>query len=68
MPDLKSLEGGTITAIIRSFDSQTAQSYKLHKIEEYGIWIESQTYTEKLLATAGSSSARRSLVLPERDR
>ena len=45
MTDLKSLEGGVIVAIIRPFDPTLAKEYKLHHIEQYGIWVESQEMT-----------------------
>ncbi|MGH9494868.1 MAG: hypothetical protein ACRD3B_07725 [Candidatus Sulfotelmatobacter sp.] len=62
MLDLKSLEGGVITAIIRPFNPRKAQEYKLHKIEQYGIWVESQAYTDGILATAGAAASPKTFV------
>lgn len=61
--DIKALEGEMIRAIISPFDADKAQDFKLHAVETYGIWVESQTYTESLLVSAGRTVAPRSLVV-----
>lgn len=48
MLDLKSLEGTKITAIIPLFNAK-AQEYTLHQVEPYGLWVESQEQTERIL-------------------
>jgi hypothetical protein len=62
MPDLKSLEGQLITAIVHVLDPRIAQQVKLHKVEPYGVWLESQKYTNTILSKAGVSSAPRTFV------
>jgi hypothetical protein len=62
MLDLKTLEGSIITAIVRPFHAQLAQNYKLHRVEQYGIWVESQDYTDSLLASAGRAVAPKTFV------
>jgi hypothetical protein len=61
MHDLKSLEGGVILALIPGFFPKL-EEYRLHKVEPYGIWVESQKYTDTILATASVVSAQRTFV------
>jgi hypothetical protein len=62
MQNLKSQEGQVISAIIRWFHPAEVRDYKLHLVETFGIWVENQAYTDKILSSAGVSSAPRTLV------
>jgi len=63
MLDLMSLEGELIQAIIPAFKEVIAETYRLHKIEPYGIWVESQQYTNTFLDRVGSTGAPRTFVV-----
>jgi hypothetical protein len=51
-----------IRAVVRSF-GKTARDFKLHTVEEYGIWIEAREYSEELLTMAGMPTAPKHLVV-----
>lgn len=53
MLDIKPLEGQVITAIITVLNPRIAEQLKLHKVEQYGVWRESQNYTNKVLSRSG---------------
>lgn len=59
MLDIKSLEGTMISGLFRPLDGTLLQQVKLHRVEQYGIWIESQAVTEKLLSRAGVPSSQK---------
>lgn len=61
MLDLKALEGMNIQAIIR-FINPKVRDYKLHKVEAYGIWVESQEASDMILESAGVTGAQRTFV------
>jgi hypothetical protein len=63
MLDMKSLEGTMITGLFRPLDGTLLQQVKLHRVEQYGVWIESQAVTEKLLSRAGVPSSQKTGVL-----
>lgn len=62
MLDIKSLEGHVIQALIKPFDNEKVKDFKLHRVEQYGVWVESQDYTNTILARAGRSAALRTFV------
>jgi hypothetical protein len=62
MLDIKSLEGAVIAGRFRPFDGTAIQQVKLHRVEQYGIWIESQAVTERILANAGAQASSRTGV------
>jgi hypothetical protein len=61
MLDLKALEGTNIQAIIR-FINPKVRDYKLHKVEAYGIWVESQEANDSILVNANVTGASRTFV------
>ena len=63
MYDLKALEGELIAGRFYPIDPATTHQVKLHKVEAYGIWIESQYVTEKMLAHANRTSAGQTPVI-----
>lgn len=63
MYDLKALEGELIAGRFYPIDPTTTQQVRLHKVEPYGIWIESQYITEKMLALANRTSAGQTPVI-----
>ena len=65
MPDLKALEGHPIQAAIRFFNPEfphKVREYKLHKIEDHGIWVENQEYTDKVCANLGVPATSHTFV------
>lgn len=60
--EIKNFEGEMISAVVRSF-GETAQDFKLHTVEEHGVWIEAREYSQKVLATAGLPTAPKNLVV-----
>jgi hypothetical protein len=62
MPDLKSLEGQLIHAIIPIYKAVVAQPFILHKVEDAGIWVENQHMTNVTLDRAGATNAPRTFV------
>jgi hypothetical protein len=63
MLDIKSLEGTLIAGLFRPIDGTKLQNVKLHRAEQYGIWIESQAVTEKIFSNAGAPSSPKTGVL-----
>jgi hypothetical protein len=61
--DLKSLEGSVITGLFYPLNLTLLVKVKLHRVEPYGLWIESQELTDKLLATRGAASSSKTGVL-----
>ena len=55
-PNLDGLVGQTVGMMIPAFDPKQTMRVKIHCIEPSGIWIESQTMIEKMLATLGKTS------------
>ena len=62
-PNLQSMEGQLIYALIPFFDNVRLYPLKLHKVEESGIWIESQGFTNQIHNTAGFDSSPRTIVM-----
>jgi hypothetical protein len=62
-PDLKSMEGEVIHALIPFFDRVRIQPLKLRRVEDAGIWVESQGLTNQILDNAGYAAAPKTLVL-----
>ena len=52
MENLAARQGEIILAILPVFDPKLAD-YKLHLVESFGIWVESQKHTENMLTGAG---------------
>ena len=50
MYDLKALAGDLILGVFIPIDPKMMKTVRLHKVEPYGIWIESQEFTEKVLS------------------
>jgi len=63
MYDLKDHEVELITGIFYPVDKVHLKQVRLHKVETYGIWVESQDVMEKLLASQNLTSAPQSLAL-----
>jgi hypothetical protein len=63
MLDIKLLEGTVIAGRFRPIDGTPLQRVKLHKVEQYGIWIESQAVTDQILANAGANASPKTGVL-----
>jgi hypothetical protein len=59
---LREMEGGEIVALIPFFHHTTLQRLKLHKVEEFGIWVESQMSTNDLLKMFGQTSSPRTMI------
>jgi hypothetical protein len=55
--DIKALEGSIVTGLFYPLDPVRLHQVKLHKVEQYGVWIESQFLTNKFLATANAVSS-----------
>jgi hypothetical protein len=65
MPKLRELEGKRIQAAIRFFnkdDRSEVKEYVLHSVEESGIWVENQEFTEKIFKAAEVKTAPRTFV------
>lgn len=59
---LKALEGDLIRGIFIPIDPVRSKEVRLHRVEPYGIWIESQEVTEKMLAAENRQFAPQTLV------
>jgi len=62
MYDLKALEGDLIKGVFFPLDVRAIKEVRLHRVEAYGIWIESQEITEKLLTLTGKDASEQTLV------
>ena len=62
MYELKALEGDLIKGIFFPIDVRHVKEVRLHKVEPYGIWVESQEVTDKLLALSHQTSSGQTLV------
>jgi len=60
---LKEMEGDEIVAMIPLLSSETFEVMKLHKVEDYGIWIEHEPTLEKFFKLAKRTAAPKTLVL-----
>jgi hypothetical protein len=56
MASLNELVGKTIIALVPFINRQRIQVLRLHGVEAGGIWVESQTLIDRLLARAGRQS------------
>lgn len=56
MKTLKELEGSQISVVAPFLGANKVHSLKLHKVEEAGIWIESQDVTEIALGWVKQSA------------
>jgi hypothetical protein len=56
MLEIKSLEGTIVAGVFRPIHPTLVKVVRLHKVEEYGIWIESQELTNSVLSRLGVSS------------
>jgi len=57
MPELQKMIGQTIVASVPAIDRIKLQKLILHGVESGGLWVESQTMTNALLARVGVASA-----------
>jgi hypothetical protein len=62
MPDLRSMIGDDIIALMPLWDKLKLQEVKLLGVEEGGVWIESQKFTDQFLDKIQVSSAPKSMV------
>jgi hypothetical protein len=62
MPDLKSMVGKEITALVPLFDKTEVQKFKLHGVETAGIWVESQSVTNVFLEKVGVQTAPKTMI------
>jgi hypothetical protein len=63
MTSLKELEGSIIKIVLPGFDRSGIQSVKLHKVEDSGLWIESQNLTNDVFSVLRQESSSRTLVV-----
>lgn len=63
MLDLKSKEGELITGVFRPIDPNSIKIAKLHRVEAYGIWIESQDLINRMLSDFKVPQTPRTLVV-----
>ena len=63
MRSLKSMIGEVLVARIPALDRQSMVIVKLLKVENTGIWIESQAFTERMLARFRAVASPNTLVL-----
>lgn len=59
---LKELEGSVIAAIVPLFHPTQLQELLLHKVEDAGIWVESQAAMEMAFKQFGATHSARTLV------
>lgn len=59
---LKDMEGEIIVALVPMIDPIVLQKLRLHKVEESGIWIESQTMIEFFFKKFGMKSAPKTMI------
>lgn len=57
------MEGEEIFAMIPLLNRETFEVMKLHKVEDYGIWIEHEPTLEKFFKLAKRVAAPKTLVL-----
>lgn len=62
MKTLRELEGGMIVVKITEI-SAGLTSVKLHKVDEFGLWVQSQKLTDDLLNSVQSPASRNTLVV-----
>lgn len=63
MRTLKEMEGERILAMIPLLNEETFELMILHKVEQYGIWIEHQDTIEKFLKMAKRSASPKTILL-----
>lgn len=63
MFNLAQLEGQIVLGNFHSLDPTHAIYVRLHRVEQYGIWIESQEYANKLLSSHGLTMSEQTLVM-----
>ena len=56
MQSLKEREGTQIVALFPFIHKTTLQTVTLHRVEESGIWVESQTLTDAVLGVLGEAT------------
>lgn len=57
MPQLKDMIGQNIFALVPFFNRTTVQTLKLHDVENGGMWVENQSFTNLALKTFGVQAA-----------
>jgi hypothetical protein len=63
MRTLKSMIGETIIARIPALDKEEMVLVTLHKVEATGIWIESQNFTETVMAKCKIAASRTTVLM-----
>jgi len=61
--NLKGMIGEKIRALVPFLGENEVMTFKLHNLEQAGIWVESQALTDKMLSIVGAASAPRTLVV-----
>jgi hypothetical protein len=59
---LKALEGDLIRGIFKPLREQITE-VRLHRVESFGIWIESQKFMDEVLRLHGKTSAPETIVI-----
>jgi hypothetical protein len=62
MPELQKMIGQTIVASVPAIDRVKLQKLILHGVESGGLWVESQTMTNALLARVGLAAAPKTAI------
>lgn len=62
MRDLHSLIGEEISALIPFFHPTKLQILTLHGVENGGIWVENQKYTNQFLESIGLATAPKTMI------
>jgi hypothetical protein len=63
MKSLKEMEGTVIKAMLPGISTTKVSEVKLHRVEEFGIWVESQSLTDALLKALGTGLSEQTPVL-----
>lgn len=63
MPDLNSMVGEIIVALVPIFHKTKFQQLKLHGVEDAGVWVENQAINDLLLAQVGVSTSPKTLIV-----
>ena len=63
MKSLKELQGSTISILLPDLDETALQEVTLRLVEDSGLWIESQTFTNMVLGKIGLPASSKTPVL-----
>ena len=62
LSSLKDLEGSTIVALVPWIDPFAMQQFKLHSVEESGLWVESQAVMEMMFRRLNAKRSNRAPI------